>query len=63
MQILNRVKPKRKLAPKGERLNWTPLVKVESINLRGKTIIGEIITAKVVVNKSKGNNKSNFLIP
>ena len=64
MQTLNRVQPKKKLAPKGARLNWTPLVKVESISLHGKTIIGKMITVNVTVKKSKGNsNKPNFLIP
>ncbi len=64
MQTLNRVEPKKKLASKGKRLNWTPLVKVESVSLHGKTIVGKLITVNAVVKKLKGNNsKPNFLIP
>lgn len=64
MQTLNRVQPKKKLTPKGVRLNWTPLVKVESINLHGKTIAGKLTTVNAAINKSKdANDKPNFLIP
>ncbi|AMP99823.1 hypothetical protein AY601_2949 [Pedobacter cryoconitis] len=64
MQALNPVHPKKKLVPKGARLKWTPLVKVESVSLQGKIIVGKVVKGNVGVIKIEGNNiKHKFLIP
>lgn len=62
MSRLTQVRLKRNKIAKGDRLKWTPIAEVKSVDLRGINIVGKIVHTQITI-KSPNNNDSNFLIP
>lgn len=51
-----------RVAPKGDRLNWTPLKDVSPVKLTPELTKGKVLTS-LDLSKRGNSNKSNLLLP
>jgi hypothetical protein len=54
---------KKKQAPKGVRLGWTPLKEVKSVKLTPDLVKGERVTASGSSNQNSTHSANTYLIP